>query len=198
MSETPRSAAPRRKSSLAIISNIFSSKSIDNDSSEDENNEDHIDKLIAEGARGIISFKVYCVLTDTAKSLHIVLYNGQIYQINHKNQRKIISCKDINSITIRPDHNVITEIKKSRNMSTREKRYIFQTDENALQYKRYVDTIKSNGHLISRAFDIFDRKGDGILNSLSVEFALKCFDINATQEDVRNMYVINLACSSPS
>jgi hypothetical protein len=108
------------------------------DSSDDEFARDgfegkfDMDSAIRGGGRGIVTFNAYCVKTDTTKMFYINLYSNLIYQYNYKGERKVTACRDVQSITIRPDHNVIVEIKrKSRAdvLNFRQKKFIFSTDE---------------------------------------------------------------------
>lgn len=145
--------------------------------------------FIQNGERGVLVFNVYCVKTDRGKTFHVHLYDGTIVQYMEKS-KKIFNCSNILSISIRNDHNVVIDIQKNHGIAKKQKRYIFDSDENASIFKRYIEYINEYGSVIRSAFDIMDRKKTQLITMTSLRSALGALDIHFNEGRMRDMLSI--------
>lgn len=178
---------------IASVGNFFGANipGFDGNSSDDESGIVENETYIQDGTRGIIVFKAYCVKTDRTKYFHFNPSNGIVTQYV-ESKKKFFSCYDVQNITFRPsDSNILVDIKRNLEVSVRQKRYIFDKDENGLLFKRYIEFYKEHGAIIRGAFDLIDRKGTRIITQQMLTTALASLDISVTYDVVLAMMSMN-------
>lgn len=172
--------------------NIFQTgtpaKSGGGDSSDEEDVVADSLEFIRNGQKGIVVFNnVYCVKTNRIKTFHIHLYNGHVYQYIGDKRKKVL-CGDIQQIVKRTDNNqLLVDIKRPRDLTTRQKKLLFDTDKDAMIYKRYIDFCNDVGLSVRHAFDTIDARRTHVISTSNLKKSLKEFDIEANEEDIRAM-----------
>jgi hypothetical protein len=174
------------KGGVSGIFGFFISSSKQSDNSSDDEAPGFADDAdyIHNGQRGIVVLSCHCLRTDKKKIFHIHLYSGQIYQYA-EGRRKIYNCSDVTNVIVRSDKTVLVDMKKTRGHV--QKRYFFETEDDALKYQQYIEFRNDTGTVIRSSFDQIDRKGQKLITVAALKMALRVSDLEVTEQDVKYM-----------
>ena len=160
-----------------------------NDSSDEEQSEiADSEDFIANGQRGIVVYKTYSVKSDREKILHLNLYKAQIVQY-YDSRKRTYQCEDVQSISHNSDNNIVLEVKRNMNLQSHFKKIIFPNDQLAHEFHQYIEFMNESGKSTKSAFNQIDYKRTGIISGPDLKRALAKVDLDATEQDISNMYV---------
>jgi hypothetical protein len=177
----------RKNISKGGIFGIFGSSEKQGDESSDEEPA-HVlenDEFIRNGQRGIVVLKCAPVgVEDKAKILHIHLYSGQVYQ--YKNgKRKCHSCAQLSNVSLH--HDGVVTVDMQRRGLTVQKRYVFDSEESALLYQKYIEFRNDTGVIVKAAFDAIDRRGAKLITYGQLRAALRSVDLSVSENHIHQM-----------
>ena len=177
----------RKNITKSGIFGFFANTRRDDDASSDEDsnlNSSEDENYVRSGQRGIVVFKCHCLKSDRQKILHLHLHSGQIFQYS-EGKRKVGMCSDICGIFIRSDFSVVIDVKRNRGVVR--KIYVFDSQESAFLYQKYIDFRNDIGVAVRCAFDAIDRRGAKLITPQLLLIALKCNDLSTTEDDIKAM-----------
>ena len=170
----------------------FNNNSSNNDggSSDDDDDGSSVEdpEYISKGNSGIKVFCAYCKTTNKSKTFHVHIYTGLIVQYS-ENKRKKYYCNDISNIITGNDGSIIIERKKN-GLSTSQKRYIFNNDSDAQEFKNFILNLNDIGSILRSAFDAIDG-GQKLITISNLRAALARVDLTHTEDDLVNMLRLN-------
>jgi hypothetical protein len=174
-----------------IANGLFNQNSAGDASSDDENGVTENAEYIKDGIRGIVVFSVNCLKKDKEKVFHINLFTGGITQYSGT-KKKSFSCYDVVNVALKPSESMVTlDIKRPMDVSTRQKKYRFDKEDDAALFKKYIQFYKEFGQLIRAAFGLVDRMGSRVITPPMLEAGLKTLDISATNDLIDGMLKVN-------
>ena len=177
----------RKNITKSGIFSFFANTRKDDDASSDEDSNlysSEDENYVSSGHRGIVVFKCHCLKSDRQKILHLHLYSGQIFQYTD-GKRKVGFCSDICGTFIRSDFSVVIDMKRNRGVVR--KIYVFESQESAVLYQKYIEFRNDIGVAVRSAFDAVDRRGAKLITPQLLRIALKCIDVSTTEDDIKAM-----------
>jgi hypothetical protein len=143
--------------------------------------------FIKTGNKGIIVFSnIYCVKTCRYKTFHLYLNSGILYQYAGRSRKKF-NCSDIQEIRKNANNQVIVTIKHSMELSSKKKKYCFDSDAAYEEFKKYVEFMNDTGSTIRSAFEAIDTRGVKTINKSNLKAAMNRHDIEVTDQDLTKM-----------
>lgn len=134
---------------------------------------------------GIVEFRdVYCVKTHRVKTLQIHLYSRFMYQFVGDKKKKV-ACQDIQSVAKKQDsHQVVVSVKRSFDLTAKQKKYIFDNDNSASKFIKYIKFVNGTGLVVRFAFSQIEEKDSNFATKQSLLCAFKSVDIAVSEADI--------------
>lgn len=158
--------------------------------SSDDDESFAVDEEAKEGSSGTIVFKdVFCVKTDKRKTFHFHPYSGNIYQHAGGKKRKKIRCPDVQRIFRHATNKsqMVVDLKRSSDMSVKQKKFIFASDEAGEQFKTCVEFWNAKGALIRDFFDHIDQSKRKSITRAELKKAAVSLEVEVTDEELLQM-----------
>lgn len=85
------------------------------------------------------------------------------------------------------DNHVVIDLKKPGEMQTKTKKFIFDSNDYAMKFLKYIEYIRENGKILKQAYDSIDYKRVGRINNNELYKALASVDLKVSMEDIHKM-----------